>query len=320
MRIFFIYILSIIFALLIGCSQNNNAKKIYKVGVIQYTDTNKNTLKGFKAGLHALGFIENDNVAYINYGYANNFDEIKEKLTKIINEKPDVIYASTTPATIFAYKMTKDLNTPIVFGPVNDPVKAGIIENIASPGENITGVMLTPSDAKRLEWITVINKNAKNVLIPYNPKDKSSITTVNVVTKAAEDLGTRLIPYQVETDTDIKDLINNLPEGIDAIFMPRDGLVMSNVQKFAEVCINHKIILSTPRYEQLAEGATTGYGFVGYKLGQQAARIAATILKGAKAGDIPVETADDYFFINMEVVNKIGLDIDNTILKQAYSE
>jgi len=306
--------------LLSGCSKNNEINKQYSIGIIQYTNTNTKTLFGFKDKLYSLGFIEGENTTYIDYGYAKSFDEIQQKLVKIMTQNPDIIFSSTTPASIAAYKIAKKDNIPVVFAPVNDPVKAGIITNLKAPGEHITGVRLGSSDDKRLEWLTILNKETKRVLVPHNPKDKSANTTIETIKHAATTLGVELILKPIHSKEEFNTLLANLPDDIQAIFLPRDGFIMSRNKDFAKACQEKKIVLSTPRYEHVQDGATTGYGFIGYVVGKQAARIAGAILNGTPPGDIPVETAEDYFFINIEVLNKINLKVGNNILRQAYKE
>jgi len=234
--------------------------------------------------------------------------------------KPDLIYTSTTPATLRAYKKTKGLHIPIVFGPVNDPVKAGIVTNVRVPGENVTGVRLTASDPKRLEWLKILKPDIKTVFVPYKKNDTSSNITVSLISNAAVDIGLKIIKYPVKDKQDILNMLMNIPEETEAIFLPRDGLVMSSIKDFVRVCTEKKLILTTPRLEQVQQGATTGYGFIGYELGKQAARLADTILKGTDPGLVPIETAEDYLFINTDAANQIGLQISNIILHQTYKE
>lgn len=299
-----------------GCFQKD--EKVFTVGILQYRNTNDKTREGFINGLTSLDYINGRNTRFVYPGNASDFEDIEKKLDHILRQKPDIIYAMTTPATRSAYLKAKKLNIPVVFGPINDPVKSGIIKSLSRPGENITGVKLSPSDPKRLEWMKVIKKDLVHVLVPYNPNDKSSLISVSSIESASVDLNVTIHKHPVRNKDEIIKLIENLPEVTQAIFMPRDGLVMSSVKELAEVCLRNKIILSTPRYEQMQLGATMGYGFVGYEVGIQTSRMAASIMKGNSAGDIPVETAEDYLFINRMIAEEIGLAIDSQLLNKTY--
>lgn len=158
------------------------------------------------------------------------------------------------------------------------------------------------------------------MLVPYTKNDTSSEITVDLISKVSKDIGLNIIKRPVAVKSDIYEMIDNIPDNIDAVFMPRDGLVMSCLKELSSVCLEKKIILSSPRYEQVIKGATTGYGFIGFELGKQAARLADLILKGTDPGLIPVETAEDYLFLNLDAVSAIDLNVSDTILRQAYKE
>ncbi|MCG8618741.1 MAG: hypothetical protein MI802_21180, partial [Desulfobacterales bacterium] len=75
----------------------------------------------------------------------------------------------------------------------------------------------------------------------------------------------------------------------------------------------------TPRFKQVEAGALTGYGFIGSSIGRRAARLADLILKGADPGSLPIETAEDYLFLNLKTAAAIGLEIDDHIIRQAHT-
>jgi putative ABC transport system substrate-binding protein len=310
----------VILIIFFGCTQSNQPDEIKTVGLIQYTTNNNQTLKGLKEGLAIHGFLEGKNIRYIHLGDPRTIEGVNQTLQEIVAQKPDLIFSSTTPATQAAYKLTRESKIPVVFAPVNDPVKSGIISNLQQPGENITGVRLSPSDPKRLEWMKAISTDIKRVLVPYRFKDSSANVTLENIEQTARQLDLELLLYPVKTREDITNLLQYFPEDVDAIFMPRDGLVMSMNKNIAAFCLSKKIMLSTPRYIHIAEGTTMGFGFIGREMGKQAARIVATILKGANPGDIPVEITEDYLFINVESAKAIGLDIDESILSKIYRQ
>lgn len=314
-------LLSFIFLTFISCTENKkDVKKIRKIGIVQYTQTNLTTLDGFIDNLAAFGFVEGDNLKIINYGYALKIEDLNEKLKLVIAENPEIIFTSTTPAAIAAYKALKGKNIQLIFAPVNNPLDAGIVSNLTKPGEFVTGIRLSESDEKRLEWIVQLNPALKKILIPYNNEDTSPHATLNIAEKAAKKLNVEIIRYPVKTHEEITSLLNNFPDDIKAVYLPRDGMVMSRITDFVNAGYKHKFIISTPRYDQVQKGALTGYGFIGYEIGKQAGRIASMILKGTPAGDIPVETANDYFFLNLNTAEIIGLDISDSIIRQSYKK
>lgn len=320
MRIVFALLITAFISISYGCSDKTDSRRKYSVGIVQYMNTNAETLRGFYDGMRENGFIKGKNTKYINFGPAYTKEEIKTVTAKVIKRKPDIIFTSNTPATVTVYKMTKKTGIPVVFAPVSDPVSAGIIKKLSSPGENITGVRLSPCDCKRLEWLKIVKPDIKNVLVPYDPRNTSSVTSVNSISKQAGAMGINLIIHKVSSNADMKNFINNMPRNIQAVFIPRDAMVISHINELSKKCIERKTVLSTPGYILVKAGAAMGYGLVDHKLGKQAARMAASILHGADPGDIPVETAEDYLFINKQTIKAIGLNVDTSILNATYKE
>ena len=293
--------------------------KMTVIGVLQFTANNLTTLEGFKDRMTELGYIEGDNVRYIFNGPIGKKADLAAEMQHLLLEKPDLIFTSPTPATLAARDATRDTSIPVVFAPVNDPLAAGLVTDIRRPGGNITGVKLGASDGRRLKWLKEISPAVDNVLIPYNAKGKSAITSYKNAAAAAADIGITITPAPVNSHKEIEQLLMNIPAAVDAVFLPRDGMVMSRIKAFSSVCIQRRLLLCTPRFKQVEAGALTGYGFIGSSIGRRAARLADLILKGADPGSLPIETAEDYLFLNLKTAAAIGLEIDDHIIRQAHT-
>ncbi|WP_163350964.1 ABC transporter substrate-binding protein [Desulfovibrio sp. JC010] len=292
-------------------------EKVHKIGVLQFTKNNLSTFEGFKDGLKELGYPEGDKVVYFFDGPAPSKNDLVGYMQKLLDRKPDLIFASPTPAAIVAKKMTAGTGIPVVFAPVNDPVSAGIVKDVRAPAGNITGVRLSASDGRRLLSLKDVVPSVNNVFVPYSPGDKSAAASLRMLEDAAPKVGVILTKKPFYKETNILVDKSYVPDGVDAILLPREGLVMSRIRDFVTLCLERKLPLSTPRYKQVELGALTGYGFNGYKIGRQSARMAHMLLSGAPVSSLPVETSEDYLFINLKTAGKIGVDISDEILRQA---
>ncbi|GKT29903.1 ABC transporter, substrate-binding protein like protein, partial [Aduncisulcus paluster] len=188
----------------------------------------------------------------------------------LLGNEPDLIFASPTPAAIVAKQITQGTNIPVIFAPVNDPVAAGIVKNERAPEGNITGVRLSASDGRRLQYLKDVVPTVSKVLVPFSLGDKSAAASVKMLE--------RLLPSDKEY----------MPADVDAVLLPREGLVMSRINDFVTVCLERKLPLSTPRFKQVEDGALTGYGFNGYEIGRQSARMAHMLFSGAPVSSLPV--------------------------------
>lgn len=288
------------------------------IGVLLYSKNNLQALAGFKEGLRERGYVEGQEVTYIFEGAMTNIEELDPAMARLVARKPDLVYAAPTIAAHAAQRVCKQRNIPVLFGPANNAVRSKLVKDIRQPGGNITGVMLADSEAKRLQWLVEIAPQIKNVLVPYNPGDKSAVVSLGTARQAASSLGLKLVVREVRNHADIDSLIAQWPEGIDSVYLPRDGMVMSRIKDFTELAISKKIVLSTgTRISYVEKGALLSYGFDDGELGRQVARLADLIFKGHKPGDLPVETAEDYLGINLETAKAIGITVDQHILRMA---
>ena len=297
--------------------QHMPKQKIITIGVVQYTKNNITTLAGFKEGMASGGYREGVNVRYIIAGPATSKQELEPLLKRVLAQKPDLLFVSPTPAARAAKKLTSGQDIPVIFAPVNDPVSAHVVANLEQPEGNLTGVRLSESEGMRLASLKRVLPSLNTVFVPYSPGDKSAEASLSALRKASSKLGVTLVTKPFSRDINLQNEIDYIPQDIDAVFLPREGLVMSRIKNFAALCLERKLPLSTPRYRQVELGALTGYGFVGFEIGRQASRQARKILSGATVAETPVEASTDYLFINLETARKIGIAIGENILEDA---
>ncbi len=125
----------------------------YTIGVINTVPDLDATLEGFKEGMTELGYVEGENVTYLYEGATVDMDELDSVAQGLAAANVDLILSITTPATQAAQRATADNNIPVVFVPVTDPVGAGLVDSLKSPGGNITGVTFGIQEGRRLEWL-----------------------------------------------------------------------------------------------------------------------------------------------------------------------
>ena len=292
-------------------------EKLYRVGVLQFTEINLSTLQGFKDGLRELGYHEGENIKFDFAGPASSKKELGSYMNELLENKPDLIFASPTPAAIVAKQLTQGTGISVVFAPVNDPVSAGIVRNERAPESNITGVRLSASDGRRLQSLKDVVPTVRRVFVPYSPGDKSAAASLKMLEEAAPKVGVTLIKKPFYPETDLLADKEYVPANVDAVLLPREGLVMSRIKDFVTICLERKLPLSSPRFRQVEAGALTGYGFNGYELGKQGARMAHMIFSGAPVSSLPVESSENYLFINLKTAKAIDVEISDTILRQA---
>ncbi len=289
----------------------------YTIGVINPSSNQESTVKGFKDGLAELGYIEGKNITFIYDGPVST-DKLDAVAQDLVKAKVNLILTITTPATLAAKRATAGTRIPVVFIPVTDPVEAGVVDSLKRPGGNITGITSTTLEGKRLEWLLQVAPAIKHIYIVYNPDDQSPVLALKTVSVTANKLGVELITYKATTPEEVKAAFENVPKEADAIFFLPDYLVNKNAANLLKQVNELGLPTSGPNATTVNDGALTGYGVdLAVSARKQAARLASQILQGSNPADLPVETAELYSAINLKTAKVIGLDIPDTILRQA---
>jgi putative ABC transport system substrate-binding protein len=305
-------VLSIITGLLLTAC--GGGQKTYTTGVINLSQNQDATVKGFQEGMTELGYTEGETITYIYEGATDNIDKLDSVAQSLVAADVDLILSITTPATLAAQRVTVGTNIPVVFVPVTDPVGAGIVDSLRNPGGNITGVTFGIQEGRRLEWLIQVVPTIEQIYIPYNPKDRSAVLALDTVSEAATELDVELITREARNPEEVVAAVENIPEEADAIFLLPDSVVGAHTTEFVEL----QLPTSGPNPEALeTHGILTSYGWERTAAGKQAARLADQIFHGIKPANLPIETAEFYLAINLKTAEAIGLDIPDEILLQA---
>jgi putative ABC transport system substrate-binding protein len=235
----------------------------------------------------------------------------------MVEAKVDLIFTAGTPTGVAARHITAGTNIPVVFGVIADPIAAGVLTDLSRPGGNMTGVRLSQNQARRLEVLLDILPQPKRIYVPYAPRDAASFSAVAQLTKLATALGVEIVEGLARHNGEVDALLANIPEDIDIIFLVPGTTVNKRLADVLAVAVERRLPVSGPSTAQVEEGALITYGFIHHLAGEQAARIAVQVLQGTQPGHLPVETAESYLAINLQVAETIGLEIPYQTLQQA---
>ena len=315
------YILILIFLLLTGllltaCGGTAQAKT-YTIGIVNLSANLEMVVDAFKEGMAELGYVEGENVSYIYEGPVD-VDKLDAVAQGLVEADVDLILAITTPATQAAQRATAGADIPVVFIPVTDPVGAGIVDSLTQPGGNTTGITYSNQEGQRLGWLLQVVPTIEQVYIVYNPQDQSPVLALESVNEVAGKLGVEIITREASTPEEIAAAFDNTPQEADAIFFLPDSLINARQTDWFKMAIELKLPTSGPNVATVQEGTLTAYGIdLAVAARQEGARLADQILRGIKPADLPVEMAEFFSAINLETAEAIGLDIPDTILRQA---
>jgi putative ABC transport system substrate-binding protein len=294
-----------------------SATGLIRIGIVPFTQVNDRVVEGFKEELAARGFREGEEVEFKILPADGRLDALDGRLASLMAWKPALVMAASTPTSQAAYRATKASATPLVFAPVTDPISAKIVGSLQRPGEHATGIRLDPSNGLRLQWLLRVDPRVKTIYVPHSSIDASAQASLTQIEDAAKALNISVIARPVLSPADIEQAAREIPPAANAIFLPNDSRIEAQIDLFVATALQHRLPLCPPSGIQVERGALMTYGFNHRSIGQQAGRLAAEILRGAKPGNLPVETAANILIVNQKTASAIGLNIDDAVLRQA---
>jgi putative ABC transport system substrate-binding protein len=209
-----------------------------------------------------------------------------------------------------------------VFVAGDEPVEAGLVDSFGRPGSNITGVMATGPEARRMELFLEIAPNTHTLYVPHSTGDMMADSSLREIVQAAETFGMELVMQEVLDETELEVAIQNIPEGVDGVFIPQDILVSTELEAWANEAIARKLPLSAPGAGEPGDSRYSisplmGYGLSVKDLAIRAARLTDQILRGANPGELPIESAEFYLMVDLNTAEAIDIDVPDHILEQA---
>ena len=317
--IYSLLIVSFAVILIFGYSCDFIKEKTFVVGIVNPSDGLTDVVKGFKEGMEAQGYHEGKNITYLYDGPLDGIKSVDAEISEILAKDPDLIYSLTTPASRKLKNALANTDIPGVFAPVFDPVSAGIVNSLARPGGQMTGVKVRGSTAKALEWLLKIAPDVKKIFVPFHITDKAACLTVEDLQETADKLNIKLVTEDVTNTEELEAALNMIPVDTDAIWLTCSQLLFSNVDKIVQAAEAQKIPVASSTHSRQRSGILVAYGEDDIGLGKQAARLADKLLKGKSSGTVPVETAEYILVVNLETAAKLGIEVPNSVLKQADS-
>ena len=291
--------------------------KVRKIGFLNPTGGPSASIEAFHEGLRELGYIEGQNIA-IEYRSGDSRDRLTELATELVRQKVDVIVAVGPAAS--AAKMATG-TVPIVFMISGDPIEAGLIDSLARPGRNMTGITWLAFElvGKRLEILKEAVPRVSRVAVLASPAHPGEQRELRETQSTARALGTTLQYNQVSDTADVDAAFDKIvKENANALLVFPDPVTNAHRKQIAEFAAKRRLPSMFGRKEPVEAGGLISYG---PSLEEGYRRIPVhvdKILKGAKPADVPTELPTKFeLFINLKTAKQIGLTIPPNVLVRA---
>jgi len=276
-------------------------------------------LAAFRKGLNETGIIEGRNVA-IEYRWAEGqYDRLPALATDLVGRRAAVIVAYTDAAAFAAKAATTAI--PIVFLVGTDPVQLGLVESLARPGKNITGVSWFGVDLvpKQLALLHELVPKARVIALLVDRNIGKPESQVSAAQAAARTIGLRLVVLNVRTARDIDTGFTNLVrERADALVVGAGGFLVSQRNQIIALAARYTVPTIYGFREYSADGGLISYGNDIADAFRRAGTHAGRILKGDKPADLPVERTTKFeMVINLKTAKSLGLTLSLGLQQRA---
>lgn len=272
--------------------------------------------QAFEKRLGDLGWTVGRSVVIV-YRWANGetakFGEIARQF---VEEKVDVIVTSGNAPALAARRETSTI--PIVVASSADIMATGLVQSLAHPGGNVTGLTFAPEDTigKRVELLTEILPGSTRLSVLYNPD--ANLEEVAALRRVADGRGLAVEAVEFRQVADLERLIRSPDPAIRGLIVISDPLVFVNRQKINAAALAARYATVHRLREYVEDGGLLSYGPTFPEFFRRAADFVDKILRGAKPGDLPIEGPSRLeLIVNMKTAKVLALDIPGSILARA---
>jgi len=298
--------------------------RVWRIGYLgPPADTAPHLLKAFQDGLREVGYSEGRNVI-VDYRYTAargallGDAAILANAREIIALKPDVFAASIDVAILAAKQVAG--TTPIVMMNVSDPVALGLLDNLAHPGGNITGLTRLSSEliGKNLELLVETVPSARRLAMLVGPAALPSLTVINA-REAAERRGLVLDLVEVKSAGDLEAAFAAIKRGAaQALIVPGNGIFFAERVRIAELALALHLPGIFAYTENVEAGGLLAYSASSVDNYRRAGGFIDKILRGTRPGDIPVEQPTKFeLAVNLKTARAMGIVFPRSVLLRA---
>jgi len=295
--------------------------KIWRIGMLDTAPRENNTanMAAFNKGLRDLGYVEGQNV-FIDYRSANGQSERLPALVgEIVSLKPDLIVLRGTQEAAVVKQATVAM--PVVFTAISDPVGAGLVESLARPNGNFTGLssFVIELEAKRVELLHELVPAARRVAKLGDFGNPAIPPQWYHFLAAARSRGIEAQQFDIRNAADVLGAFERtVSEQIDAVSVGIDAVVRANQQLIVELARRYKMPTMYAAREFVEDGGLLTLGVSYPQLYLRAASYVDKIFKGARVSDLPVEQPTKFeLIVNSKTAKTLGINVPVSILARA---
>jgi putative tryptophan/tyrosine transport system substrate-binding protein len=297
------------------------AAKVARIGYLGLVSASWHAPRAnaFRAGLRDLGYVEGKDIV-IEFRWAEGqYDRLPALAAELVRLNVDVIVTHTVTGAIAAKQATSTI--PIVITAASDLLAFGLVESLARPGGNLTGLSFFNAEltAKRLELLKELAPSLAKAAVLLNRNNPSGNELIlRALEPTAKTLKVELLTFEARGPGDFEGVFAAMvSQRIGAAVLHEDPMLNANSKAIVDIIAKHHLpACGFPEF--VAAGGLMAYGINLPEMDRRAAVFVDKILKGAKPANLPVERATKFTtIVNLRTARAMGIDMPTSILLRA---
>ena len=301
---------------LCATAEAQQTARVFKIGWLARAGSAPR-LELFRRELRRLGYVEGKNV--VIESRQTDPQRRSAAVAELVRLKMDILITGSTDDALGARNATTTI--PVIFYNVTDPVGSGLVDSLANPGGNVTGVTNLQGvlAGKRLELLKELVPKLARVAVLWNPSDVNAMQQWRESQTPARELGLQLYSMEVDSTEKFESAFKAATAvGVAALAIIGSPFIGENTNRIVGLAAKHRLPAVYPRAEHVTNGGLMSYGANEAEPIKRIAIFVDKILKGTKPGDIPVEQPTKFeLVINLKTAKQIGLTIPPNVLARA---
>jgi putative tryptophan/tyrosine transport system substrate-binding protein len=319
----FVWLLATVFLTTVFPVEAQQPKKVPRIGYLSPGGDPKTPgrqLEAFRQGLRDLGYYEGKNIA-IEYRYAEGKpDRLLSLVRELVQLKLDVLVLPALQSIREAKQATETI--PIVMVTTVDPVAAGLVDSLARPGGNITGLTRLTRDlsGKRLELLKEAVPRISRVGALWDVDNPGAAISFKEYEAAARALKIQSQSLEVRgPNPDLEGAFHAAAKSrASALITITNSILYRYRKQIADLAIKNRLSSMYEESAYIEAGGLMSYSSSDAENYRRAAIYVDKILKGAKPADLPIEQPTKFeFVINLKTAKQLGLTIPQSVLFRA---
>ncbi|MBI3029795.1 MAG: ABC transporter substrate-binding protein [Candidatus Rokubacteria bacterium] len=294
-------------------------EEVRRIGILWGGAQSAGVFQEFREALRELGWRDGENVVVEHRIAEGRYERLAPMARELVDLRVRVILTVQSPSTIAAKQATSTI--PIVMVGNGDPVRYGLVTNLARPEANVTGLSFLVNEVgvKLLELLKEAVPRAERVAVFVNPTNPGAAPFLEALQGVAPQLRVTIRPVEVTRPDDFDRVFAALArERVDAMHLAPEGLIGSQRRRILDFAATQRLPVAGVGSAFVESGALLSYSPHVPTIWRRAAWYVDKLLKGRKPGDLPVEQPAKFeFVVNLKTAKDLGLAIPQSVLIRA---